>query len=58
MKTPHTSCWEGKRVRIILKDGSQFVDKFWGSKGVGRMFKEHPKVRQGDIKSFSIFKGI
>ena len=57
MKTPHTGCWEGKRVRVILKDGTVFIDKFWGAKGKWRMFKEHAKVAKGDIKSFVIWKG-
>ena len=58
MRTPHTSCWKGKRVKVILKDGTHFIDKFWGSKGQWRMFKEHPKAAAGDIKSFVIWKGI
>jgi hypothetical protein len=58
MRTPHTSCWEGKRVRVTLKDGSTFIDKFDGSKGQYRFFKKRGKVRAGDIKSFMIWKGI
>jgi hypothetical protein len=28
MSTPHTSCFRGKRVLVILKDGTRIVDKF------------------------------
>lgn len=58
MRTPHTGVWEGKRVRVTLKDGEVFIDKFWGKKGKWRMFKTHPKVAAGDIKSFVIWKGL
>lgn len=58
MRTPHTACWEGKRVKVKLRDGSTFVDKFWGSKGSYRFFKDKGKVRAADIKSFIIWKGI
>ncbi len=58
MRTPHTVCWEGKRVKVKLKDGACFIDKFDGSKGKYRFFKTVGKVAVGDIKSFTIWKGL
>lgn len=58
MKTPHSGCWEGKRVKVTLKDGSSFVGKFWGAKGKFRMFKDQGKIAVGNIKSFVIWKGV
>lgn len=57
MRTPHTSCWEGKRVKVRLRNGTEFIDKFWGSKGNYRLFKERGRVRSGDIIRFVIWKG-
>lgn len=57
MRTPHTSCWEGKRVRVKLKSGYFFIDKFAGSKGKYRYFQDFGKVAAGDIASFVIWKG-
>lgn len=44
-------------MRVRLKDGTEFIDKFWGSKGNWRFFKSGRKIRQADIKSFVIWKG-
>jgi hypothetical protein len=56
MRTPHTGCWEGKRVRVTLLNGEVFIDKYDGAKGKWRFFVNHPKVAAGDIKSFVIWK--
>lgn len=56
MRTPHTVTWEGKRVKVKLKNGVVFIDKFDGSKGKYRMFKKIGKVKAGDIASFVIWK--
>lgn len=56
MRTPHTGCWEGKRVKVTLRDGTTFIDKFWGAKGKYRLFKERGKIPAGDIMRFIIWK--
>ncbi len=58
MRTPHTGCWEGKRVKVKLADGSWFVDRFMGAKGKYRLFETHGKVAAGEIRSFIIWKGL
>lgn len=57
MRTPHTGCWEGKRVKVRLLSGAEFIDKFDGSKGKYRFFKEQGKIPAREIKSFVIWKG-
>ncbi len=53
----HSSTYKGKRVRIKLKDGNVFVDKFLDSKGRYVIFEERGRVAKKDIKNFTIYKG-
>lgn len=55
MRTPHTSCRKGKRVRVVMKDGTIFIDKFVEQTGKFNIFEGH-KVRTGEIRAFSIYK--
>lgn len=57
MRTPHTGVWEGKRVKVVLLSGEEFVDKFQGAKGKYRLFQNHERVEAGQIKRFMIWKG-
>lgn len=50
---PHTSCRRGKRVYVVLKDGTKFVDKFLDHHGPHVEFAER-RVRAGDIRVFSM----
>lgn len=52
----HSSTYKGKRVRIKLKNGDVFVDKFVDSKGRYIFFEERGKVAKKDIANFSINK--
>ena len=52
----HTSTHKGKRVRVKLKDGTVFVDKFVDKKSTYVIFEEHKKVLKKSIVSFAIFK--
>lgn len=52
----HTSTHKGKRVRVKLKDGSVFVDKFLDEKSQHIIFEEQGKVSKSDIVNFSINK--
>ena len=56
MMSTHSSTYKGKRVRIKLKDGEVFVDKFVDSKGRYIFFEERGKVAKKDISNFSINK--
>lgn len=52
----HSSTFKGRRVRIRLKNGDVFVDKFVDSKARHIIFEEHGKVLKKDISNFSIYK--
>jgi len=56
-RTPHTGVWEGKRVKVMLLSGEEFVDKFWGKKGKYRLFQNKGKIAASQIKRFMIWKG-
>ena len=53
----HSSTYKGKRVRIKMKDGTSFVDKFMDNKSGVIHFEERGKVLKKDIKNFTIYKG-
>lgn len=53
---PHTACYRGKRVRVKLRDGEVFVDKFHDRTDKFVIFQSGRKVSKGDIVSFSFFK--
>lgn len=53
----HSSTYKGKRVRIKLKNGDTFVDKFVDNKSGVIHFEERGKVLKKNIKNFTIYKG-
>lgn len=58
MKMPHTMFARGKRVRVVLRDGTEFVDKFHskasGSKAV--TFMSGLTVPVDKVKSIVIYR--
>lgn len=56
MRTPHTSTYKGKRVFVILRDGSRFVDKFLDKKAGYILFAEHGRIPIRDVRVFTINK--
>jgi len=57
MRTPHTSCSKGKRVRLVLRDGTEIKDKFI-ERTDKYVFLEYGKYAKRSIKSFSILKNL
>jgi len=55
MKQAHSSAPRGKKIRVVLKDGTEFVDKFIERRPSTVVFAEHV-VRVGDMKSFTIYR--
>jgi len=53
----HSSTKKGKRVRIKMRDGTTFVDKFLDTGSGWIEFEERGKVLKKDIKNFTIYKG-
>ena len=52
----HTTARRGKRVHVVLNDGSSFVDKFLEKRSKYYLFEENGKVPVSSIRSFSINK--
>ncbi len=52
----HSSTYKGKTVRVKLRDGTVFHDKYVDTKARHVFFEEHGKVSKKDIQSFSIRK--
>lgn len=59
MKTPHTAIQRGKKVRVKLKDGTVFVDRFV-NRTSGKMveFEHHGRISAGNIVSFSPYRAL
>ncbi len=57
-RQPHTACYRGKRVRVKLKSGEVFVDKFHDRTKSFVVFQSGREVKKGDIVSFSFYKGL
>jgi len=56
MKSPHTNCPRGCRVRIVLRTGEIVVDRFVERTGKFVVLRER-RLRGAEIKSFSIWRG-
>jgi hypothetical protein len=54
-KKPHTHAPRGKRIRVVLKDGTEFVDKFLERRSKQIVFSER-SVAIGLIESFTIWR--
>lgn len=59
MRCPHTQFTPGKRVLVILHDGTSYVDVFVGKAHGDRAvrFKVHGIVNVQHIRSIGIYKG-
>lgn len=55
MKTPHTCCARGTRVRVVLRNGDVIVDRFVERTGKFVVLAKH-RIRGGELKSFGIYK--
>lgn len=53
----HSSTKKGKRVRITLKDGTVFIDKFLDTGSGWIKFENHGRIDKKLIKNFTIYKG-
>lgn len=57
MRTPHSSCRKGKRVRLILRTGELIISKFVENKG-HVIVLESGDYTMDQVKSFSIYKPL
>lgn len=53
MKTPHTSCARGTRVRVVLRNGDVIIAKFLERTGKFLVLEGY-RLRGGDVKTFGI----
>ena len=58
MKTAHTRCHKGKRVLVLLRDGTRFVDHFESYGSTWVYFRVAGKVAKVDLRVMSIAKGV
>lgn len=56
MRQCHTSCARGRRVRVKLRNGLVFVDKFHDRTKSYVFFQNRGRVSKADIVSFSFYK--
>lgn len=54
--SPHTSVRKGKRVRIVLRDGTEIIEKFEESTDRYVFLQNGQKIAKADIRSFGIFR--
>ena len=54
--TLHSSTYKHKKVYVVLKDGSSFVDRFLDSKSGCIFFSERGKIRKSVIRTMTIFR--
>ena len=57
MKTAHTRCHKGKRVFVLLRDGTRFVDYFESYGSTWVRFRAAGKVAKIDLRVMGIAKG-
>ena len=50
----HTGAPRGKRIWVVLKDGTKFIDRFVDRSDKYVIFKDRGWVAKGLIKSFSM----
>lgn len=56
MRMPHSSARQGKKVKVRLKSGQEFVAKFLERKGDRLRFYDHGDVSRGELLRFTIYK--
>jgi hypothetical protein len=57
MRTPHTAFSKGTTIRIKLRSGEVFIDKFEDAKSGVMILRERGRISKRTILSCSIYKG-
>ena len=57
MRTPHRQVAAGKRVLVILRDGTRFVDRFVEFTNRRLVFREHT-IDANQLRRMSIYRGV
>jgi len=56
-RTPHTRVHKGKKVLVLLRDGTRLVDRFQASTATAIVLAEHGAVAKVALRSMSIVRG-
>lgn len=57
MRIPHTSCHRGKRVKVVLKNGTEVIGRFENRTDKWIVLKDVGRINKADIRAFIILKG-
>jgi hypothetical protein len=55
-RSPHTGTYKGKRVKVILRDGTRIIDKFLRRTDRFIFLEKTGRIPKGALRSFVIFK--
>ena len=56
--TLHSSTYKGKRILIILKDGTKLIAKFKDKKSGFIITEEFGKIATNTVKAMTLYKAI
>ena len=56
-RAPHTRVHKGKKVLVLLRDGTRLVDKFQAYTSTTIVLSAHGAVAKADLRSMSIVRG-
>jgi len=56
-RAPHTRVHKGKKVLVVLRDGTRLVDRFQASTSTTIVLDEHGAVAKAALRSMSIVRG-
>jgi len=56
MKVPHTACHRGKRVKVILRDGTEIIDYFEERTNKWIVLRKVGRIMKADLRAFIILK--
>lgn len=56
MRCPHTTFASGKKILVVMRDGSRFVDKFVERTGKGMLFEQRGLIQVKDVRVCTIYR--
>ncbi len=56
-RAPHTRVHKGKKVLVLLRDGTRLVDRFHAYTSTTIVLYEHGAVAKADLRFLSIVRG-
>ena len=56
MRTPHSACRKGKRVKVVLRDGTALIDHFEDRTDRWIVLRKHGRVMKSDLRAFIVLK--